>query len=96
LSIISKAVPYALVKLVLYVMGCGQNTVGVCSVWTSVGYHEERCWREWPTKWNRYFKQNHNSAEPFNDSTWIAKLLSLTDFLHILNHLNTSMLEKIN
>ena len=35
--ITSKAIPYALVCLVLCVARWGQNTVGVCFIWTSIG-----------------------------------------------------------
>ena len=33
----SNAVPYAIINLVLCVTRCGQNTVDVCFIWTSIG-----------------------------------------------------------
>jgi len=37
--------------------------------------HKERCWREWPLNDTGALlkEQNHNFAEQFIDSKWIAK-----------------------
>jgi len=40
-----------------FVWETGAGTVGVCFIWTSVGYHEETCWGEWPRQWHRCFRR---------------------------------------